>query len=71
MNLGSVRFGWLDSFVNDGKQEKNLERIRRKMFVLYVSTLEMAKIAKKEKKLTVVLSNLTGRAQNCVLPPFL
>ena len=71
MNLGSVRFGWLDSFVNDGKQEKNVERIRRKMFVLYVSTLEMAKIAKKEKKLTVVLANLTGRAQNCVLPPFL
>ena len=50
MNLGSVRSGWLDSFLNDGKQEKNLERIRRKMFVLYVSTLEMAKIAKKGKK---------------------
>ena len=50
VNLGSVRIGWLDSILNDGKQEKNLERIRRKMFVLYVSTLEMAKIAKKGKK---------------------
>ena len=32
------------------KTEKNLERIRRKMFLLYVSTLEMAKMAKKRKK---------------------
>ena len=50
MNLGSVRTGWLDSFLNDGKKEKYLERMGRNMFVLYVmSSLEKAKLAKKDK----------------------
>ena len=70
MNLDSVRVGWLDSFLNDGKKEDYLERIPQKTGVLKVmSTLEMTKSAKNEKSLTVMLANLTGRAQNCVPPP--
>ena len=50
MNLDSVRVGWLDSFLNDGKKEDYLERIPQKTVVLKVmSTLEMTKSAKNEK----------------------
>ena len=34
VNLDSVRVGWLGSFLNDGKKEKDLERIPQKTVVL-------------------------------------
>ena len=34
MNLGTARTGCLDSFLNDGKKEKILEKIGLEIFVL-------------------------------------
>ena len=34
MNLGTARIGCFDSFLNDGKKEKYLEKIGLEIFVL-------------------------------------